>query len=83
MELIETGDPLLIFSENYPLIETFNNLLKFQLIDIINGKVVLTSKGEEARAIGFDKALAKLKEEELKEIRITNKKRGNRLISLF
>ncbi len=83
MGLIEIGDPLLIFSENYSIIETFNKLLKFHLIDIINGQVVLTQKGEGARTVGFDKALAKLQEEEIKEIRDINQKCGDLLISLF
>lgn len=83
MELIEIGNPLLIFSEDYSLIETFSNLLKFQLIDIKKGRVVLTRKGEAARTIGFNQALANLKEEELKDISNLNKTRDARLISFF
>lgn len=63
-ELIDKGDPLLVFQENYLIIEIFQELLKLQLVDVVEDKIVLTSKGEEAKAMGFDNVIAKLRKAE-------------------
>ncbi len=66
IELIHKGDPVAILAE-VALVDNFNELLKYELIDIINEKVILTKKGKKARDLGFDKVIAELKiQEELK-----------------
>lgn len=67
IRLIEQGDPIPILAEA-SLVDTLNELLKYQLVDIIENKVVLTSKGEEARILGLDKVINQIRiDEELKD----------------
>jgi hypothetical protein len=60
--LIEKGDSLSILAEE-SLQETFNELLKLELIDIVEDKLVLTVKGEKAKAEGFEYFITKMKKE--------------------
>ncbi|WP_324719916.1 hypothetical protein [Salinimicrobium sp. HB62] len=63
LELIEKEDCLSILAEN-SLQENFNELLKYGLIDIVEDKVVLTPKGEEARMLGFEKFMGQKRKED-------------------
>ena len=62
LELIDKGDCLSILAED-SLQETFNELLKYNFIDIVDDRIVLTPKGEEAKALGVEKVLAQLRGE--------------------
>ncbi|WP_029036804.1 hypothetical protein [Salinimicrobium xinjiangense] len=67
ISLIEQGDPVPILAQD-SFVEVFNELLKYQLIDLVNDKVVLTPKGKDAKEIGFSKVLFQLNnQEELKD----------------
>lgn len=59
IDLIERGDPIAILAED-SLKGQFNELLRHRLIDVVNEKVILTKKGEEARALGIDKVIPHL-----------------------
>lgn len=59
IELIKNGDAIAILAED-SLIEKFNDLLKYNLIDIVDDKIILTPKGENAMNMGLDNILAKL-----------------------
>ena len=72
IELIDKGDCLSILAED-SLQENFNELLKYRLIDIVDDKVVLTRKGEEAKTVGFEKVIAQLRNEE-KRIEVPEEK---------
>ncbi|WP_029034080.1 hypothetical protein [Salinimicrobium terrae] len=82
IELIEKGDPLPILAEE-SLAENFNELLKYQLIDIIDDRVVLTQRGLAAKDLSFDKVLADLKtQEELKEFSLGTQKKESKITHL-
>lgn len=67
IKLIEKGDPIPILAEA-GVVDCFNELLRYELIDIVNEKVILTQKGEQARITGLDQFLQELKtKEELKD----------------
>ncbi len=67
LKLVEKGDATLILAEKN-LTETFNELLKYELIDINDGKVKLTAKGEKAQTAGISAFVQKLQREaEMKE----------------
>lgn len=72
-ELIKNGDAIAILAED-SLIEKFNELLRYDLMDIVDDKIVLTSKGEKAMNMGLDNILAELK---AKELRKFSKKSNN------
>ncbi|WP_372918910.1 hypothetical protein [Salegentibacter sp.] len=72
-ELIKNGNAIAILAED-SLIEKFNELLKYNLMDIVDDKIVLTSKGEKAMNMGLDNILAELK---AKELRKFSKKSNN------
>lgn len=59
IELIKNGDAIAILAED-SLIEKFNELLKYNLIDIVDDKIILTTKGENAMNMGLDNIMAKL-----------------------
>ncbi|MGY5850960.1 hypothetical protein [Salegentibacter sp. F14] len=59
IELIKNGDAIAILAED-SLIEKFNELLKYNLIDIVDDKIILTTEGENAMNMGLDNILAKL-----------------------
>lgn len=80
--LIQKGDPIPILAED-SLVEIFNELLKFNLIDIIEDRVVLTSKGEEAKNIGLEKVVNELKiREELKEFSVDIQRQESKLFQV-
>lgn len=60
IELIKNGDAIAILAED-SLIESFNELLKYNLIDIVDDKIVLTSMGEKALNKGLDSTLANIR----------------------
>ncbi|HEY9184598.1 MAG TPA: hypothetical protein VIM94_04675 [Salegentibacter sp.] len=60
IELIKNGDAIAILAED-SLIEGFNELLKYDLMDIVDDKIILTPKGEKAMDIGLDNILSELK----------------------
>lgn len=62
MELIVKGDCLSILAED-SLQENFNELLKYELIDVAEDKIVLTPKGEEAKAVGVEEVITRLRNE--------------------
>ncbi|MDR9457645.1 MAG: hypothetical protein RI572_09560 [Salegentibacter sp.] len=63
IELIKKRDVLAILAED-SLVEDFNELLKYELIDIVDDKVMLTPKGEKDRNIGLDEILTKFRIQE-------------------
>lgn len=82
ISLIEMGDPVPILAEE-SFIEVFNELLKYELIDLKDDKIVLTPKGEEARKIGLTKALNQMKnQEELKDFSVDEQKKDSHLLRI-
>lgn len=82
IELIDDGDPLPILAED-SLVENFNEFLKYELIDIVDDKVILTPRGKEAKILGIDKVIAELKvQEELKEFSIESQKKESKIFHL-
>lgn len=80
--LIDKGAPLPFLAEE-SLVETFNDFLKYGLIDIIDDKLILTSKGKEAKDLGIEKVIAELKvQEELKDFSVEIQKRESKLFRL-
>lgn len=83
VELIENGDPIPLLAEA-SLVDSFNELLRFQLIDIVEDKVKLTPKGEEAKIIGLDEVLVQLKtEEELEDLFIEKQQEEGKILRTF
>lgn len=75
--LIDKGDPVPILAED-SLVESFNELLKYGLIDIVNDRVILTAKGIEAKHKGLNQVLYDLNvQEELKEFSKDAQKKEN------
>lgn len=67
IRLIEEGDPIPLLADT-GVVDCFNELLRYELIDIVNEKVILTQKGEQAKTVGLDQFLHDLKtKEELKD----------------
>ena len=64
VELIETGDAAVILAEKN-LSATFNELLKHELIDYRDGKIILTQKGMDAKTHGFAVVLKQLQEKDI------------------
>ena len=61
IELIEKGDAAEILAEK-DLSESFNELLKYGLIDCNEGKILLTQKGQEAKIQGIGVVLQQLRQ---------------------
>ena len=61
IELIEKGDATVILAEKN-LSDSFNELLKYELIDYHDGKIFLTPKGQEAKIRGFNVVLQQLQQ---------------------
>lgn len=79
IELIDKGDPVPILAED-SLVEKLNELLRHDLIDIVNDKIILTPKGQEARNGGLDRVVAYLQnEEELKEFSLETQKKESKV----
>lgn len=53
IKLIDEGDPEVILAED-ALVPKFNELLKYELVVIIDDRVFLTEKGKLAKSHGFD-----------------------------
>lgn len=64
LEFIAKGDAVEILAES-DLTDNLNKLLIFGFIDIIDDKIMITSKGEEARKEGFEKVLLQLRSEDI------------------
>lgn len=64
LEFIAKGDAVEILAES-DLTDNLNKLLIFGFIDIIGDKIMITSKGEEARKEGFEKVLLQLRSEDI------------------
>lgn len=60
LRLIDNEDAIPILAED-SLVETFNEMLRLELIEIVEDRVVLTSRGKEARIHGIDKIVNDLK----------------------
>ncbi|UJH92454.1 hypothetical protein LZ575_08130 [Antarcticibacterium sp. 1MA-6-2] len=56
---IEKGDAVSILAED-SLVQILNELLKYEFIDLVGDKLVVTHKGREASLIGIDKVLSRL-----------------------
>lgn len=62
LKLIEKGNPEVILSEE-ELVPRFNELLKYDLIELKDDKVLLTEKGHEAKKYGVETVLKKERRE--------------------
>ncbi len=70
MKLIDKGDVVSLLADK-TLVENFNELFKYGLIDYSNNNIKLTPKGMDARNVGMDKFLAEIKnQEELKDFSV-------------
>lgn len=75
LKLIDKGD-LVSLLDDKTLVENFNELIKYELIEYRNHKVILTTKGREARIGGIEKIIAEIKnKEELKDFSIEVQKK--------
>lgn len=52
LHLIEKGDAALVLAEEN-ITDILNDLMKYELIDLCEGKVLLTAKGKQVRMKGF------------------------------
>jgi hypothetical protein len=82
VRLIENGDPVPSLTED-SLIEVFNELLKYGFIDVIEDRILVTVKGEEAKISGLNKVLNELKiQEELKDFSVEEQRKDSRLLKI-
>lgn len=70
LKLIDKGDVISLLADE-SLVENFNELFKYGLIDNKNNKIQLTPTGLDARRVGMEKYIAAIKnKEELKDFSV-------------
>ena len=80
--LIEREDVVSILAEG-ALVEKLAELLKYELLEIVGDKILLTQKGTGARITGIDKIISELKfKEELKEFSFETQKKEIKLFKI-
>ena len=71
LKLIEEGDPAVILSEER-LIPRFNELMKYDLVELKDERVFLTEKGKEAKREGVEKIIKREKNAQLQNSLLAN-----------
>lgn len=80
--LIEKEEVLSILAEN-ALVEKFKELLKYELIEIVGDKIVLTPTGKDAKITGIDKIISEFQfKEQLIKFSVITQKKEFKLIQL-